>query len=111
MKLAVVGSRNFDNYPLLQYELDKIKPSLIISGGAKGADELAEVYAFDRKIPTKIFYADWETLGKTAGFLRNIKIVNECDFLIAFWDKESKGTKSSIDLAMKRNKLLRIVYF
>ena len=26
-------------------------------------------------------------LGKKAGMLRNIKIVNECDLLIAFWDR------------------------
>ncbi len=45
MKIAVVGSRNFNNYQLLKDTLDKYKEKceLIISGGAKGADKLAKI--------------------------------------------------------------------
>ena len=43
--------------------------------------------------------------------MRNIKIVDESDMVIAFWDGNSPGTKSSIDLANKKgNKGLVIRY-
>ena len=35
----------FTNYDLVKKELDKHKISKIVSGGAKGADRLAEKYA------------------------------------------------------------------
>jgi len=44
MKLSVIGSRTFENYEMLENEILKLnlKISSIISGGAKGADTLAE---------------------------------------------------------------------
>jgi hypothetical protein len=38
MKLAVIGSRDFNDYNLLKSELDKIFITLIVSGGAAGAE-------------------------------------------------------------------------
>ena len=58
MKLAVVGSRTFNDYNLLKEHLDKIHAitpiTLIISGGAKGADKLAEKWAHQNNIETLI---------------------------------------------------------
>lgn len=110
MKLAIVGSRGFSNYELLKETLKKYNIDVIVSGGAEGADSLAEKYALDNNIPLIIFLPDWKQKGKKAGFLRNIKIVEACDGLIAFWDGESRGTKHSIDLAKKNYKFLEIVY-
>jgi len=109
MKLAVVGSRGFNNYEFLCETLDKIKDvDTIVSGGAKGADSLGARYAKDRKLKLIEFKPDWNKFGKSAGFKRNIQIVDECDKLVAFWDGVSKGTKHSIDLATKQNKLLLV---
>ena len=110
MKVAVVGSRNFNNYELLKETLDKLNISLIVSGGAKGADSMSEVYAKEHGIETLIFKPDW-SLGRHAGFLRNENIVNNCNVLVAFWDGKSSGTKHSIDLAYKKNKVIKIVNF
>jgi hypothetical protein len=115
MKLAIVGSRTFNNYELLKKEIDiflienDIFVDLIISGGAKGADSLGEQYAKEYNIPTQIFYPDWDKYGKKAGYLRNIDIVKNSDIVIAFWDGSSPGTKSSIDLATKEKKILKII--
>lgn len=115
MKLAVIGSRGFNNYELLKYYLDKInsiKPiTQIVSGGAYGADNLGEKWAKENKIETNIIYPNWKLFGKKAGFLRNQTIINECDNVIAFWDGESKGTKNSIDLANKCNKRCKIITY
>lgn len=109
MKVAVIGSRGFTNYDLLKNELDKYTISMIISGGAIGADKLAEKYAKENNIKTQIIYPDWNTYGRGAGLIRNKDIVNESDIVIAFWDGTSKGTKFSIDYANKNNKKINMI--
>lgn len=112
-KLAIVGSRTFNNYDLLsETVLDHIDIqaiSHIISGGAKGADSLAEQFASNWDIPTIIFKPDWNKYGRGAGMIRNKQIISESDIVIAFWDGVSKGTKNSIDTAVKLNKNLIVV--
>ncbi len=113
IKLAIVGSRNFNNYSTVFTEIFKLHESYniikIVSGGAKGADKLAEQYAQELNIPTKIIYADWDTYGKRAGYIRNKLIWDEVDLIIAFWDGESKGTKHTIDKFKDSNKIITIM--
>ena len=111
MKVAVIGSRSFQDYEELKRVLSKIDVTEIISGGAIGADKLAEQYAKENNIPTKIFLPDWEQHGKIAGFLRNTDIINESELVVAFWDGESKGTLDSIMKAQKQNKKVIITTF
>ena len=109
MKVAVIGSRGFNNYELVKENLSKIQITLLVSGGAKGADTLGEQYAKENGIETKIFLPDWEKHGKAAGMLRNTDIINESEVVIAFWDGSSKGTLDSINKAKKLNKKLIII--
>ena len=115
MKLAIVGSRTFDDYHFFQQSICKkfIIPYIgcIVSGGAKGTDTLAEKFAHAHEIPTMIFLPEWDVYGKRAGFIRNEKIIKYADEVIAFWDGKSRGTKSSIDLAKKECKPMYIIYF
>lgn len=83
----------------------------IISGGAKGADTLAERFAKEREYETLIFSADWKTHGKAAGFIRNKQIVVACDMVLAFWDGKSKGTQHTIVLAKAAKRPTFIIYF
>lgn len=112
MKIAIVGSRGFDNYELLCNMVDmlierkKLSDVEIVSGGARGADELAERYAKERQMPIKIFHAQWLKHPKSAGFIRNSDIWKEADMGIAFWDGKSPGTKHSFGLSKKMNKKL-----
>jgi hypothetical protein len=102
MKVAVIGSRSFQDKKLLEMELSKIDITELISGGAKGADNLAENYAEANNIPVKIFLPDYDRFGRGAPLKRNHHIVDAADQLIAFWDEKSKGTKYTIDLARKK---------
>ena len=113
MKLAIVGSRTFRNYDLLNEYLKPhaSKISLIISGGAKGADYLAEIFAKENSIPIKIFVPDWDKYGKKAGYLRNVDIIKACDAVVAFWDGKSKGTEHDIKLADEHHKFCIITRF
>ena len=104
MKLAVIGSRTFSDYTLLLEKVKELNPSVIVSGGAIGADKLGERAALELNIPTEIYLPDWEKHGKAVGFIRNKDIVKNSDVVLAFWDGQSKGTKNSIDIAHKLNK-------
>jgi len=112
MKVAVIGSRNFNDYKLLSETLDIINDiDLIVSGGAKGADSLAEEYAFNNNIDTLVFKPDWKKYGRGAGIIRNKTIIENSDIVVAFWDSKSRGTKNSIDTARKLGKKVIIKYF
>lgn len=114
MKLAIVGSRNFNNQEYFNNIIDQFietngVPSMIISGGASGADTLARNYAITRNIQLIEHMADWSK-GRGAGPERNTKIVNDCDIMIAFPSNESKGTFDSIRKCQKMNKKVMIYY-
>lgn len=116
MKIAVVGSREFSDIKFAKYKImqtllfaipdvdeNKEEP-ILISGGARGIDSLAEKVANQYKVKTKIFSPDWNKYGKRAGAIRNQLIVDRADKIIAFWDGKSKGTKITIDMAIKAGK-------
>jgi len=111
MKLAIVGSRTFNDYELLTSELADLANSVseVVSGGSKGADLLAEKWAMSQSIPLKIFKANWERYGRSAGPQRNREIVDYSDHCVAFWDGKSKGTLYTINLFKKHNKPVKIV--
>lgn len=110
-KTAIIGSRHFYDYKSLCDLCDKYNIAFINSGGAIGVDTLAERYAIERNIPIQIFFPDWNQFGKRAGFLRNIEIIDNSDLVIAFWDGQSRGTKHSIDYAVKQGKEVIIEFF
>ena len=107
MKLIIAGTRTFDNYKLLKESvLKNINISdieEIVSGTAKGADSLGELFAFENDIPVKRFPANWEKYGKSAGYRRNVEMAEYGDTLIAFWDGVSKGTLHMINIAKNKN--------
>lgn len=113
MKAAVIGSRNLsvdiDKYLLEVEERMCEKITLIISGGARGIDSLAEKYADMHNIPKLIFLPEYDKHGKSAPLIRNISIVNSCDMVIAFWDGVSGGTKFTVNYAKSERKKV-IVY-
>jgi len=111
LTLGIVGTRTFDDYEFLESELNKRFPrgiDCVVSGGARGADALAKNYAINHNIPYKEFPAEWDELGKSAGYIRNRKIVDNCDHVVAFWDGKSRGTLNTIYLA--KGKCTVIVY-
>lgn len=116
MKLAIIGSRTFNNYEFLENEInnlikkEQIDIDCIISGGANGVDKLGELYADIHKIKTEIYYADWSK-GKKAGFDRNHDIIKNSDIVICFWNGFSQGTLHSINLTKKYNKKCFIIKF
>lgn len=113
MKLAIIGSRLFNNYLKLErevlsnYELKDIES--IVSGGAKGADSLGAEFAKRHQLQLIEFIPEWKKYGRKAGYLRNTLIVDEADCIIAFLEGESRGTWDSIQKALKLNKPVIII--
>jgi len=130
VKIAIIGSRKFNDFDLMINSLAIYQNQVtqIISGGAKGADQLAEKWSkqFLNKNPI-VIRPEWRNINHQnalikynkagekydarAGLRRNQDIVNESDMVIAFWDGESKGTKHVISYARQVNKPIKIVLF
>lgn len=108
MRVAIIGSRSFNDYEYFQEVMDEYIIGEIVSGGAKGADAFAEKYAYEEGFPTTIFHANWRKHGKAAGFIRNAEIWDYAECGVAFWDGKSTGTAHSFKLARSRGKLLDV---
>ena len=105
-RLIIAGSRSIDNFEFIRrsYIVSGYKASEIISGGAKGVDKLGEQLAEEKKIPIKVFEADWDKHGKSAGYIRNQEMAEYADALLCIWDGTSKGTKHMIDIMKSLHK-------
>ena len=108
IKVAIIGSRGFNNYSLLREKMFQVfrlaDIEEIISGGAIGADSLASKFAKEMDIPFREYTPDYGLSGKKAPILRNLEIAQHCDTLVAFWDGASKGTNFTIKQAHRLNK-------
>lgn len=114
-KIIVAGGRDFSNYKLLKEKLDEVVKLFggfeLVCGMAKGADMLGWDYAKLNNLPIKEFPADWNGLGKRAGYIRNEQMAQYADGCIVFWDGKSKGSKHMIDLADKYKLSLSIIRY
>jgi hypothetical protein len=107
MKVAVCGPRWVE-----EIDLGAVLPpeaEVIVSGGARGVDTLAEGYARQHGLGTIIHYPDYKRYGRRAPVVRNTLIVNEADMLIAFWDGRSRGTNDTITKARRKGLPVAIV--
>lgn len=116
MRVIVAGSRDITDYIFIRdsiYE-SNLGITTLISGNARGVDQLGERWAKENNIPIEIYPVtkeDWNTLGKKAGHIRNIKMAQNADALFAIWDGKSPGTKNMIENAIKYNLKLEVKYY
>ena len=132
MKVAIVGSRDYQNIRKIKDTLFQLKQKfgdklIIISGGAKhGADKFARKYAlefgmryreFNPAHTTKNLYSAmsddyYEKPYHVSQFHhRNMLIARDCDVMMAFIGKydSSNGSMSAIKQAKKLNKPVTII--
>lgn len=106
-RLAIIGSRSCPPIDITSFL--PFTPDTIVSGGAKGADSYAREYAIKNGIPLIEFLPDYMKHGRSAPIIRNIQIVEDCDFLLAFWDGISRGTKFTIEYAKSHGVHCKII--
>ena len=104
MKVIIAGGRDYHNYETLLEAITEAQFDIttVVSGGAKGVDALGERYASEMNKELNVFNADWETHGRAAGPIRNRKMAENAEALIAIWDGQSRGTKNMIETATKK---------
>ena len=106
MRVIIAGSRDVTAYNTLLSAIEKAKevgiiPTVVISGTARGVDQMGEEFANANSILVKRYVAEWDIHGKKAGYLRNEVMAANADALIALWDEKSRGTKHMIDIAKR----------
>lgn len=77
MKVLVCGGRHYADRQKVYKILDTLQPTCIVTGMAPGADTLAWDWAKARGIPTEEYPADWKKHGRSAGPIRNAKMLQE----------------------------------
>ena len=104
-RVLVCGSRKFNN---LQLMLDTLKGMdfddqiTLISGMAKGADNMALNLWKMVGLPVIECPANWNKYGRSAGMIRNQEMLDlGPELVIAFWDGVSHGTAHMIEIAKK----------
>lgn len=110
MKVIIAGSRTY-NRPSEDLSVavsrSKFNITEVVSGGAKGADQCGEYWAWQNDISIKTFNPNWHLKRKynpLAGLERNVKMADYADALIALWDGQSTGTNHMINEMKKRKK-------
>ena len=107
MKIAVIGSRDIiPNIEKIIRDIQKItdeKPT-IISGGAKGTDQQAKIAAKKMEWEYIEYRPNYELYGTPAPIIRNRQIIEQAEYVLAYWNGESKGTAQAIEYAKKKGK-------
>ena len=111
MKIVIAGSRSFHDYQLLCQTLapDKSRITQVLTGGARGADQLGYRWAWKHAIKHQLFRADWERFGQSAGTRRNHQMAQAGDLLVCFWDGGSTGSAHMINCMQQLGKPCVIV--
>ncbi len=119
---------NQDHLSMFEYWMDRIVASvirfekkenvsfdksdiLIIEGGAVGPDNLASIWAHKNHINYIEMPAQWSLYGKSAGYKRNVQMLNLSKYVLALYDGVSKGTLHTITEAKKRKLKVKTVIF
>lgn len=109
MKVAIIGSRDTcENAYNMILEQIPVGCSEIISGGARGVDFLAKKAAKELGLKFTCCRPNYKKYGRIAPLVRNNEIVYKADYVLAFWDGHSKGTRHAIICCIKRRKPFRI---
>lgn len=104
-RVAVIGSRKFENYDQMKRILHEtlLPDDELVSGGATGADSMVQRFAKEEGRVIHIYYPNWR-LGRSAGFERNQRIVENSDLVIAFYARHhyrEGGTSNTVATALR----------
>lgn len=103
MKVLICGGRDFTDRRFLFEVMSRItikKPiTLVIEGGACGADRLAREWANSHGVAVATYPANWELHGRRAGPARNCRMLREArpDLVVAF--KGGTGTAHMVRIS------------
>ena len=103
MRVLVCGGRHYDDWTLIVNVLDGVHArqpvTLLIEGGATGADSLARRWAIARGIEVATYRANWDRYEHRAVLIRNSQMLREGrpELVVAF--KGGRGTAHMVTIA------------
>lgn len=117
MRILITGSRHHRDYGLVS---EAIKEAIsdccldecitVVEGSATGADRLARRYANSQGFHVETHEAQWSSLGKRAGVIRNQKMVDlGADICLAFPLDDSRGTIDCVRRARKAGIEVKVI--
>lgn len=110
LRILVCGGRDWDDEDriargiqsaLIQWTVPSLDHVVIIHGGARGADTLAGQVAKREGIRTEVYKADWDTYGKKAGYIRNVRMLEEGKPTVVLAAPGGRGTEMMVSLAKR----------
>lgn len=116
MRILFCGSRDIpvrDSAPVVELLRSVLSwlgvepaETVLVHGGARGADSLGNIAAARLGMLREEFRPDWTPNGeydRNAGFKRNIEMLDSgIDLVVALWDGKSNGTAHTIAEAKAR---------
>ncbi len=115
MILAIVGSQNFNKYDELCHTIDDLISECsdeavmkIVSSAETG---VVVKYAGEHNCVITMLTPDLSQYGKDAIHMMNKFIVNESDYVLAFWDGISTNIMSIVKMATEASKTVKIVFY
>ena len=110
MRLLVAGSRTVSDVELVRTWMNAVWEEfgaidLVVTGGARGVDKIAESLARKAGVSGIVLYADWDRYGRRAGYVRNAEMLKELedgDVVLVIMENESRGSKMMLELALGR---------
>ena len=111
MKVLVTGSRELTNRQLVFNTLDRIRPSSIVHGAARGADKLSGDWAEENNVSEFAYPAQWSRYGRAAGVIRNSEMLEKekPDLVIAFLLPGSRGTADMVRKARQAGVTVKVI--
>ena len=122
--VMISGSRSIKDISAGLPSIDRIMQLnfSIIVGDAGGVDKLVQEYLRrSNYLNVKVYFALWdgnakprntteyETMGVAGSYInRDIAMCSICDYGLALWDGNSRGTKDNIDRTGKKTKIITI---
>jgi hypothetical protein len=103
MRVLVCGGGHYDDWTFIVNVLDSVHArqpvTLLIEGGATGADSLARRWAIARGIEVATFRANWDRYEDRAVPIRNSQMLREGrpELVVAF--KGGRGTAHMVTIA------------
>ena len=111
IKLSVISNPDFNDYNLIKHELLKEKIDVLVVGGRRGADMLAEEFAIEQELTLQVFLPEYRRYGEEAYHFQNRKIIENTTKVIIFWNRLSKVPVSRIPLIREYQKRYRTVMY
>ena len=115
--IAIVGSRDFPEEEMARKVIHKVlrqyPHAIVVSGGARGPDTWGEEEGRRLGGEPLMLHPDVEAHGGNfakAALARNTEIVEASDFVLAFWDGKSRGTKDALEKTKAARKDHAIIY-